>query len=174
MPVPANASITASATAESRSALVASPGLAVWMAPSASLEQARNRRPVVEVDHGRRGAAGGDGVRLGVVADERRHLVAVLLQFRQYVRSDEPGCTGECHLHSRTASSVDRPLEPVLSRIAAIQVRGCHQIPVIHGTGAPLRLPVQDDMPVSREANPRLFVAGRIHGSLESPNLAGR
>jgi hypothetical protein len=28
-------------------------------------------------------------------------------------------------------------------------------------------------MPVSREANPRLFVAGQIHGSLESPNLAG-
>ena len=82
MPVPANASIAASTTAESRSALVASPGLAVWMAASASLEQAHDRRPVVEVDDGRRGAAGGDDVRLGVVADERRHLVAVLLQFR--------------------------------------------------------------------------------------------
>jgi hypothetical protein len=33
-PVPATASITASATAESRFALVASPGPAVWMAAS--------------------------------------------------------------------------------------------------------------------------------------------
>ena len=76
--MPANASIAASATAESRSALVASPGLAVWMAPSALLEQARDRRSIVEVDHGRGGAAGGDDVGLGVVADERGHLVAVL------------------------------------------------------------------------------------------------
>ena len=94
--MPANASIAASATAESRFALVASPGLAVWMAPSASLEQPHDRRPIVEVDHDRRGAAGGDGVGLGVVADERGHLVAVLVQFREYVRSDEPCCTGEC------------------------------------------------------------------------------
>ena len=62
-------------------------------------EQAHDRRPVVEVDHGRRGAAGGDDVGLGVVADERRHLVAVLVQFRQDVRSDESGCAGECHFH---------------------------------------------------------------------------
>ena len=34
--VAANAPVTASTTAESRFALVASPGLAVWMAPSAS------------------------------------------------------------------------------------------------------------------------------------------
>jgi len=44
----------------------------------------------VEVDHRRRGADGGYAVRLGVVADEDGHFVAVLLQFGQYVRSDEP------------------------------------------------------------------------------------
>ena len=38
---------------------------------------------------------------LGVVADERGHLVAVLLQFGQYVRSDKPCCPGECHFHAR-------------------------------------------------------------------------
>jgi hypothetical protein len=36
LPVPSKALVTASTTAESRSALVASPGLAVWMAPSAA------------------------------------------------------------------------------------------------------------------------------------------
>jgi hypothetical protein len=51
-------------------------------------ELARDRRPVVEVDHRRRGADGGYAVRLGVVADEDGHFVAVLLQFGQYVRSD--------------------------------------------------------------------------------------
>ena len=35
LPVPSKALVTASTTAESRSALVASPGLAVWIAPSA-------------------------------------------------------------------------------------------------------------------------------------------
>ena len=69
------------------------------MAPSAP-RAGGDRRPVIEVDHGRRGATGGDGVGLGVVPDERRHLVAVIVEFGQYVRSDEAGCTGECHIHS--------------------------------------------------------------------------
>src|SRR6266566_7898237 len=64
-------------------------------------EQSRDRWPVVEVDHDRCGASGGDGVRLGVVADERSHLVAVLVQIRQYVRSDETGCAGEYYFHGR-------------------------------------------------------------------------
>ena len=81
---------------------MASPGLAVWMAPSASAEQPRDGRPVVEVDHDRRGAAGGDGVRLGIVPDERGHLVAVLVQIRQYMRSDEAGRAGECYFHGRS------------------------------------------------------------------------
>src|SRR5258705_2264685 len=51
-------------------------------------ELVRDRRPVVEVDYRRR-ADGGYAVRLGVVADEHRHLVAVLLQLGQYVRADE-------------------------------------------------------------------------------------
>jgi hypothetical protein len=67
-------------------------------------EQPGDRRPVVEVDHGRCGATGGNGRRLGVVADERGHLVAVLVQIRQYMRSDEPGCAGEYHVHSLAAS----------------------------------------------------------------------
>ena len=50
--MPANALIAASATAESRFALVASPGLAVgW--PVRACEQARHCRPVVEVGHDR-------------------------------------------------------------------------------------------------------------------------
>ena len=69
-------------------------------------QQAHDRRPVVEVDHGRRGAAGGDGLGLGVVADERRHLVAVLLQFRQYVRSDEACCAGQCHFHAEVLLAI--------------------------------------------------------------------
>src|SRR6266700_8123602 len=72
--------------------------------PVRTAEQPRNGRPVVEVDHDRCGAAGGDGVRLGVVADERGHLVAVLVQVRQYVRSDESGWAGEYYFHGRTAS----------------------------------------------------------------------
>ena len=60
--------------------------------PIGLAEQARDRRPVVQVDHDRRGAAGGDG-RLGVITYERRDLVAVVLQLGQDVRSDEPGCT---------------------------------------------------------------------------------
>jgi hypothetical protein len=71
-------------------------------------EQSGDRRPVVEVDHGRGGTAGGDGVRLGVVAGERGHLVAVLVQIRQYMRSDEPGCAGEYYLHGLAASRVSK------------------------------------------------------------------
>jgi hypothetical protein len=66
--------MTASTTAESRSALVASPGLAVWIAPSALLSR------LAKVDHGCGGPARRDEVGLRVVADERHHLVAVLLQ----------------------------------------------------------------------------------------------
>src|SRR5258705_6089142 len=54
-------------------------------------ELVRDRRPVVEVDYRRRGADCGDAVRPGVVTDEHRHLVAVRLQIRQYVRADETG-----------------------------------------------------------------------------------
>ena len=64
-------------------------------------EQPRDRRPIVEVDHDRCSAAGRDGVCLGVVADECGHLVAVLVQIRQYVRSDEPGCASEYYFHGR-------------------------------------------------------------------------
>ncbi len=67
-------------------------------------EEARDRWSVVEVDDGRRGAAGGDEVRLVVVADERCHLVAVLVQFGEDMRSDEPGCTGERNFHDETGS----------------------------------------------------------------------
>ena len=62
-------------------------------------EQARNCRPVVEIDDRRLGAAGTDAVRLGFVADKRRHVVAVFLKFHEYVRSDESDCTGECDVH---------------------------------------------------------------------------
>jgi hypothetical protein len=62
-------------------------------------EDAHNRGPVVEVDHDRAGAARGDRVGLGIVADERNHVVAVLLECLQDVRSDESCCTCECHLH---------------------------------------------------------------------------
>ena len=85
MPVPANASITASTTAESRFALVASAGTGRVDGPVRTAEQPGEGRPVVEVDHDRSGAAGGDVVGLGVVADERGHLVAVLVQIRQYL-----------------------------------------------------------------------------------------
>jgi hypothetical protein len=64
-------------------------------------EKPRDRRPVVEVDHDRCGAADSDCGRLGIVADERRHLVAVLVQICQHVRSDEPGCAGEYYFHGR-------------------------------------------------------------------------
>ena len=56
-------------------------------------QHAHDRRSVMEVDNGRRAAARGNGLGPGVVADERRDLVAVLLQFCEYVRSDEPGRT---------------------------------------------------------------------------------
>lgn len=42
-------------------------------------QSACDRRPVVEVDDGWRGAAGRDGLGPGVVTDQCRHLVAVLL-----------------------------------------------------------------------------------------------
>ena len=99
--MPANASMTASTTAESRSALRGVAGTGRVDGPVRTAEQLRDRRLVVEVDHDRCGAAGGDGARLGVVADKRGHLVAVLVQIRQDVRSDEPGRTGEYYFHGR-------------------------------------------------------------------------
>ena len=106
MPVPANASIAASddGRVQVRAGGVARAGGvdgAVGVA-----QQAHDRRPVVEVDHGRGGAARGDDVGLGVVADERGDLVAVLLQFGEDVGSDEPGCTGECDLHFASPSAI--------------------------------------------------------------------
>ena len=67
-------------------------------------EQLDDRRSVVEVDDGGGGAARGDDVGLLVVADERGHLVAVVVQFGQDVRSDEPGCAGECNVHEETSA----------------------------------------------------------------------
>jgi hypothetical protein len=64
-------------------------------------QSADDRRPIVEVDHGRRGAAGRDDLRLVVVADERGHVVAAFAQFGEYVRSNEPGRAGECYVHGR-------------------------------------------------------------------------
>jgi hypothetical protein len=69
-----------------------------------------------EVDDGRRGAAGGDDVRLVVVSDERCHLVAVLVQFGKDVRSDEPGCTGQRNFHGETGSCLEIVLMSVASR----------------------------------------------------------
>jgi hypothetical protein len=48
-------------------------------------EHARDRGPIVEVDDDRGGAACGDPIRLGVVADQRGHLVAVLDLFGEDV-----------------------------------------------------------------------------------------
>jgi hypothetical protein len=45
-------------------------------------KQARDPRSIVEVNHGRGGAAGCDDVGLIVVADERGHLVPLLVQIR--------------------------------------------------------------------------------------------
>ena len=72
-------------------------------------EQARDRRPVVEVGHDRRCAAGRDDVRLGVVTDKRGHVVAMLSQFGQYMGADEPCCTGEYDFHGRTPSCLGGP-----------------------------------------------------------------
>ena len=45
--------------------------------------------------------------RLGVIADQGGHLVAVLLQFGQYVRSDKPVRTGERYFHGRSLLPFD-------------------------------------------------------------------
>jgi hypothetical protein len=82
LPVPAYALIAASTTAESRSALAASPGLAVWMGRVRITKQRHDPRSIVEVDHGRGGAAGCDDVGLIVVADERCHVMPMLVQIR--------------------------------------------------------------------------------------------
>jgi hypothetical protein len=70
-------------------------------------QQAHHGWRVVEVDDGRGGAAGRDGLGLGVVADEGRDVVAVLDQFGEYVRSDEAGRAGECHVHLGESPCVD-------------------------------------------------------------------
>jgi hypothetical protein len=70
----------------------------------------------VEVDDGRRRATGGDDVRLAVVADERCHLVAVLVQVGEDMRSDEPGCTGERDFHGETGSCPGIVLVSVVSK----------------------------------------------------------
>ena len=62
-------------------------------------EQAHDRGPVVEVDHTGVAPRCGDDIGLGVVADERGHLVAVLPQLREDVRPDESCCPGERDLH---------------------------------------------------------------------------
>jgi hypothetical protein len=112
LPLPANASIAASATAASRSALVASPGLAVWIAPSASRQQPGHLRPVVEVDHGRRCATRRDDVGLRAAADERRHLVTVLEQLGQDVGADEACRACECHIHAGHHGRAPGPSNP--------------------------------------------------------------
>jgi hypothetical protein len=80
LPVPAYALIAASTTAESKSALAASPGLAVGRVRIT--KQRHDPRSIVEVDHGRGGAAGCDDVGLIVVADERCHVMPMLVQIR--------------------------------------------------------------------------------------------
>ena len=104
LPVPSNASIAASTTAVSRSALVASPGLARWMAAVRAAQHVHDGRAVVEVDDDRCGAARRGDVGLLLTADERGHLVAVVTQFGQDMRSDEPGCAGECDVHEETSA----------------------------------------------------------------------
>jgi hypothetical protein len=66
------ASTAASTTAESRSALVASPGLAVWTAPSAPLKASADSRPVVKIDDGAFARRSATDRGLLLVADERR------------------------------------------------------------------------------------------------------
>src|SRR4051812_4080369 len=62
-------------------------------------QRAHDRRPGVEIDDNGGCVLRRGGLRIRIVADERRHLVAGLLQFPPYVRSDEAGCAGECDLH---------------------------------------------------------------------------
>ena len=69
--------MTASAMAESRSALVASPGLAVWIDPSKSDQHVHDRGSVVQIDNGRLGTLGGDRNRLLLATDKGGYLVTV-------------------------------------------------------------------------------------------------
>jgi hypothetical protein len=111
---------------------VASPGLAVWIAPVGAVEHLGDGRPIVEVDHHRCRAAGRDRARLGIVADERGHLVAVLPQFAQYVGSDEPVRTGERYLHGRSLLPFEDGICDHSSPIVTTStVRGRHRISVI-------------------------------------------
>src|SRR6185369_9522252 len=54
------------------------------------------------------GATGFIGSHVLTELHEHGHEVTALVQFGQYVRSDEPGRTGECHFHRRIASCLDR------------------------------------------------------------------
>ena len=67
--------------------------------PVSIAQQVHDRRPVVQVDHDWPDAGGRDGAGLGVAPNEHGHLVPVLPQFTQHVRSDESRCAGECDLH---------------------------------------------------------------------------
>ena len=78
---------------------MASPGLAVWMAPSASLSSLGDGGSIVEIDDGRGSALGSDGFGLSVVTHEGGHVVPVGLQLREDVGSDESRCSGQCHFH---------------------------------------------------------------------------
>jgi hypothetical protein len=101
-------------------------------------EQLGDGRPVVEVDHGRRGAAGRDEVHVRAVADQRGHLMAVFSQFGQYVRSDEPGPTGKRYFHGRSLLPFkDWTCDHAKLMLTTSTVTGHHRIPVIRlGRGA--------------------------------------
>jgi hypothetical protein len=100
--------------------------------PVRAVEHLSDGGPVVEVDYHRRGAAGRDRARLGVVADKRGHLVAVLLQFGQYVRSDEPVRTGERYFHGRSLLPFeDGTYDHASLSFTTSTVRGRHLIQAI-------------------------------------------
>jgi hypothetical protein len=51
--------------------------------PARIAQLAQHPRPVIEVDDGWSGAAGGDDLGIGLIANERGDLVPVVLQLRQ-------------------------------------------------------------------------------------------
>jgi hypothetical protein len=88
----------------------------------------------IEVDHHRRGAGARSRARLGVIADQGGHLVAVLLQFGQYVRSDKPVRTGERYFHGRSLLPFeDGTYDNSSPILTASTVRGRHLIQGIPG-----------------------------------------
>ena len=70
-------------------------------------QQPRDRRSVGEINDDWADARAGDSVGVGVVADERGHLVSVLLKFREYVRSDESRCAGKCDFHDHSFADLE-------------------------------------------------------------------